>query len=131
MGQALRVKASLGHGANTPDSQQREGSRIGVLRPWLLSHRNRPWDFSLVKLDYAFDVAHEELLRVSATPQSGEEVLGVVGFPADKRSGIMYEAWKNEKRLLGYEAIGQHDFSQNSDISRYGSPTSPNYWSIG
>ena len=111
MGQALRVKASLGHGANTPDSQR---SRIGVLRPWL-----RPWDFSLVKLDYAFDVAHEELLRVS-------------GGGRIPRSGRMYEAWKNEKRLLGYEAIGQHDFSQNSDISRYGSPTSPsNYWSIG
>jgi hypothetical protein len=49
----------------------------------------------LVKLDYPFDVANEELLRVSATPQNGEEVLGVVGFPADKRSGRMYEAWQN------------------------------------
>jgi len=60
-GQALRVKASLGHGANTPDSQQREGSRIGVLRPWLLSHDS-------VKPENGIPYPEAKILAVNSEP---------------------------------------------------------------
>ena len=83
-----------------PNFQLREAVRIGVLSPWLLSHNNRPWDFSVAKLETPFDVAKGEIFSVAATPHSGEEILGVVGYPSDRRSsgepgGQMYEAWEH------------------------------------
>ena len=82
----------------------RWATRVAVLAHWLSSYKARSSDFAVIKLHKPFSVIQDALLKVETTPPSGEEILGVIGFPGDKwvvnKDGTseagtkMYESWK-------------------------------------
>lgn len=80
------MKAYMGY--NGEDSlkskavQFRSGQQVVTTQEWLSSSKNRSRDVAFVKLDAPFD--GERPFNIEKTPDHGNEILGVVGYPLDK-----------------------------------------------
>lgn len=121
LGRAIKVKAYIGY--NGKDSVKsggtadfRKGLQIATTSGWLSAQCNRESDVSFIRLESAF-TGTLNLVNYAATPSTGKETLGVVGYPADKKDdkneagAQMYEEWDatsydlttSWKHMLEYE----------------------------
>lgn len=100
LGRATEVKAYIGYHGNgsikDPNVQFRSGKRIVTTAGWLKTKGANPFDVGFIQVNKPFTgiipIKYEE------TPQSGELMLGVVGYPGDlkdertgEKGAFMYE----------------------------------------
>ena len=121
----IRVKAYIGyygkHAVDDPSVQFRTVSRVTTTVGWLTSRDNRSNDLSFMQLESPFTGVTP--YKFSDTPMSGNEKLGVVGFPGDKISSLtgergdrMYEEFK----IISYGREKSEQHMLEYDISTYG-----------
>ena len=103
-GRANEVKAYIGYNGKasigTNDVQFRSGVKIVTTEGWLRSGNNRHNDVAFIQLDRPFEGIAP--FTFSQTAGNGNEVIGVVGYPGDKRynkenGAQMYEEFQNVK----------------------------------
>ena len=86
-GRCVQVKAYIGYdgkdSAARSDVQFRSGKKIVTTGGWLKSAENRVNDVSFIQLNKPFTGVTP--FQFDNTPIQGNEVLGVVGYPGDKR----------------------------------------------
>jgi V8-like Glu-specific endopeptidase len=84
---ATEVKAYIGYNGkesiNSPNVQFRTGVKIVTTEGWLRSGQNRHDDVAFIQLNEPFSGISP--LQYAATPETGAETIGVVGYPGDKR----------------------------------------------
>ncbi|KAK3934471.1 hypothetical protein QBC46DRAFT_454165 [Diplogelasinospora grovesii] len=104
LGKASAIKCYIGyHGASSvgsPIVQSRLAKRVVTTAEWLAGKDNRNRDLAFVKVDRPFE-GNLRLFTYSNTPEFGEEMLGVVGYPGDKE--ITNQHGQQEKGALMYE----------------------------
>ncbi|CAP61901.1 uncharacterized protein PODANS_5_2000 [Podospora anserina S mat+] len=87
LGKAVDIKAYIGyHGRsniNSPIVQFRSGKVVVTNAQWVVDRNNRHADVAFVKLDKPF-TGNLRLFTYKNTPESGDDMIGVVGYPADK-----------------------------------------------
>lgn len=87
LGKAVDIKAYIGyHGRssiNSPIVQFRSGKVVVTNAQWVVDRNNRHADVAFVKLDKPF-TGNLRLFTYKSTPESGDDMIGVVGYPADK-----------------------------------------------
>ena len=125
LGKAVYIKCYIGyHGRDlvgTPAVQQRLAKNVVTTAEWLTSKDNRHRDVAFIQVDRPFE-GNLRLFSYLPTPKSGDEMLGVVGYPADKilidtdgreeKGAVMYEQFtdvqynledpKNKPTMLKY-----------------------------
>ena len=87
LGKAVHIKCYIGyHGRDsigTPVVQQRLAKNAVTTAEWLTSKDNRHRDVAFIQVDRPFE-GNLRLFSYLPTPKSGDEMIGVVGYPADK-----------------------------------------------
>ncbi|KAK0673566.1 hypothetical protein QBC41DRAFT_240965 [Cercophora samala] len=87
LGKAVDIKAYIGyHGRsniNSPIVQCRSAKVIVTNAQWVVDRNNRHADVAFIKLDNPF-TGNLRLFTYKNTPESGDDMIGVVGYPADK-----------------------------------------------
>ena len=107
LGCLREMKAYIGYaGKDSTDDdsvQFRMGKRVATTLGWLQSNHNKANDVSFVQLDKPFTGVTP--FKYAETPKQGSEVLGVVGYPGDKKN------WStNEKGAYMFEMFQSTDF---------------------
>jgi V8-like Glu-specific endopeptidase len=107
LGRAFEVKAYIGYygkaSVNDGTVQFRHGVKVVTTEGWLQSGKNRNNDVAFIQLDRPFeDVTPFEY---ESTPLQGSEIIGIVGYPADRiyneeSGGQMYEEYRQTRRNL-------------------------------
>ncbi|KAK4207308.1 hypothetical protein QBC37DRAFT_456034 [Rhypophila decipiens] len=144
LGKAIHIKCYIGyHGRdnlNSPIVQSRLAKTVVAPAEWLASRENRHRDVAFIKVDRPFE-GNLRTLVYKPTPQSGNDMLGVVGYPADKfltseldgreeRGAIMYEQFSEVAyNLLAPENVLKYRIStfggqSGSPVIRKGSKLS-------
>ncbi|KAI1083659.1 trypsin-like serine protease [Whalleya microplaca] len=104
LGRAVHIKCFIGyHGRDsigTDIVQERKGERVVTTAEWLLGKENRHADVALIKVDEPF-TGKLRVFSYNDTPTSGDEQLGVVGYPGDKYINDSYG--RQEKGAYMYE----------------------------
>jgi V8-like Glu-specific endopeptidase len=107
LGRAVEVKAYIGyHGkasVNDRTVQFRHGIRVVTTEGWLQSGNNRNNDVAFIQLDGPFE--NVTPFKYQSTPLQGSELIGVVGYPADKiyeeeSGGQVYEEFRQTRWSL-------------------------------
>ena len=105
LGPAVRVKAYIGYfgqqNVKDPAVQFSTVSRITTTIGWLTSRDNKANDLAFMQLDAPF--SNVTPYRFADTPGSGNEMLGIVGYPGDKVSPLTGELgaqmWEEFKQI--------------------------------
>lgn len=112
LGRAVHIKAYIGyHGrenVNSPIVQSRVAKEIVTTAEWIMSRENRHRDVAIIRLDRPFE-GNLRCFTYKATPKQGEEMIGVVGYPADKI--LTYEDGRQEQGALMYEQFNDVAYS--------------------
>jgi V8-like Glu-specific endopeptidase len=112
LGRAVHIKCYIGyHGRdsiNSPIVQCRMAKTVVTTAEWLTSKDNRHRDVSFIQLDRPFE-GNLRVFSYAPTPKAGEEMIGVVGYPADKF--IVDKDGREEKGAMMYEMF--NDVSYN------------------
>jgi V8-like Glu-specific endopeptidase len=122
LGRAVKVKAYIGYNGkdsvNTSAVGFRMGVQIATTSGWLSAQASRESDVSFIKLKSAF-TGTLNLINYTATPVTGSEKLGIVGYPADKKDNRgeagaqTYEEWDD----ISYDIASNYMLEYN--ISTY------------
>ncbi|KAK4222552.1 hypothetical protein QBC38DRAFT_401292 [Podospora fimiseda] len=119
LGRAVHIKVYIGyHGRENTDSpmvQSRVAREIVTTAEWIMSRENRHRDVAIIRLDRPF-TGNLRCFNYKSTPKQGEDMLGVVGYPADKV--LTYDDGREEKGAIMYE--------QFNDIAYNLEPTNQN-----
>ncbi|KAK3312300.1 trypsin-like cysteine/serine peptidase domain-containing protein [Apodospora peruviana] len=90
MGRAVHIKCYIGYqgenSLNSRDVQSRIGKSVVVPAEWLASKENRHRDVAFIRVDHPFS-GNLRPFSYKPTPKSGNELLGVVGYPGDRALG--------------------------------------------
>ncbi|KAK0724409.1 hypothetical protein B0H67DRAFT_483186 [Lasiosphaeris hirsuta] len=107
LGRAVHIKAYIGyHGKknlNSPIVQSRLAKNIVTTAEWLTSRDNRHRDVAIIQLDRPF-TGDLRLFSYKPTPSQADEMIGVVGYPADKV--LADEDGPEERGAMMYEEFG-------------------------
>ncbi|KAK3374218.1 hypothetical protein B0T24DRAFT_657798 [Lasiosphaeria ovina] len=107
LGRAVHIKCYIGyHGKKNVDSpivQQRLAKSIVTTAEWLTSRENRHRDVAIIQLDRPF-TGELRLFTYKPTPKQADEMIGVVGYPADKV--LADEDGPEERGAQMYEEFG-------------------------
>ncbi|KAK3997783.1 hypothetical protein QBC44DRAFT_354296 [Cladorrhinum sp. PSN332] len=117
LGRAVHIKAYIGyHGrenVNSPIVQSRVAKDIVTTAEWVMSRENRHRDVAIIRLDRPFE-GNLRCFTYKGTPKQAEEMIGVVGYPADKV--LAYEDGREEKGALMYEQF--NDIAYNLEPNK-------------
>lgn len=107
LGRAVHIKAYIGyHGKRNIDSpavQLRLAKNVVTTGEWLTSRENRHRDVAIIQLDRPF-TGNLRLFSYKSTPKQADEMIGVVGYPADK---VFVNADETEEKgAMMYEQFG-------------------------
>ncbi|KAL2861882.1 trypsin-like cysteine/serine peptidase domain-containing protein [Aspergillus pseudodeflectus] len=145
LGRAVEVKAYIGyHGkASVNDDafasgrvQFRYGVKVVTTEGWLKGGTYRNNDVAFIQLNRPFDDVTP--LEYQSTPLRGSEVIGVVGYPADRiyneeSGGQMYEEFRQTRWNLDHSAGKLLEYRMNTFRGQTGAPVllKSNHASIG
>ncbi|KAI1272924.1 trypsin-like cysteine/serine peptidase domain-containing protein [Xylaria sp. FL0933] len=112
LGRAVHINCYIGyHGRdsiNLPTVQHRFAKTIVTTAEWLTSKDNRHRDVAFIQLDRPF-VGNLRVFSYKPTPKAGDEMLGVVGYPADK--SLADKDGREEKGALMYEMFNDIQYN--------------------
>ncbi|TGJ86738.1 hypothetical protein E0Z10_g2056 [Xylaria hypoxylon] len=112
LGRAVRIRCYVGyHGRDAIDSpivQCRFAKTIVTTAEWLTSKDNRHRDVAFIQLDRPFE-GNLRVFSYKSTPKVGDEMLGVVGYPADK--SLIDKDGREEQGALMYEMFTDIQFN--------------------
>ncbi|RWA12633.1 hypothetical protein EKO27_g2454 [Xylaria grammica] len=112
LGRAVQIRCFIGyHGRDSIDSpivQRRSAKTIVTTAEWLTSKDNRHRDVAFIQVDRPFE-GKLRLFSYKPTPKGGDEMLGVVGYPADKSHPD--KDGREEKGALMYEMFNDIQFN--------------------
>ncbi|KAI2620426.1 trypsin-like serine protease [Hypoxylon sp. NC1633] len=112
LGKAVHIKCYIGyHGRdqlNSPIVQGRLAKSVVTTAEWVTSKDNRHRDVAFIQVDHPFE-GNLRLFSYKATPKIGDEMLGVVGYPADKV--ITDQDGVQEKGALMYEQFNDIQYN--------------------
>jgi V8-like Glu-specific endopeptidase len=87
LGPALELKCYIGYNGrasvDTPEVQTRFGKRVVTTTEWIESNNNRHRDISFIQVNAAF-TGKLRIIDFVKTPESDQQIIGVVGYPGDK-----------------------------------------------
>ncbi|KAI8627468.1 trypsin-like serine protease [Xylariaceae sp. FL1651] len=112
LGRAVHIKCYIGyHGRdsiNSPIVQCRSAKKVVTTAEWLTSKDNRHRDVAFIQVDRAFE-GNLRVFSYKATPKAGDEMIGVVGYPADK--SITDSDGREEKGAMMYELFNDVQYN--------------------
>ncbi|KAI0546553.1 trypsin-like serine protease [Xylaria curta] len=112
LGRAVLIRCYIGyHGRDSIDSpivQRRYAKTIVTTAEWLTSKDNRHRDVAFIQLDRPFE-GNLRLFSYKPTPKVGDEMIGVVGYPADK--SVVDKDGREEKGALMYEMFNDVQYN--------------------
>ncbi|KAI0817091.1 trypsin-like cysteine/serine peptidase domain-containing protein [Xylaria sp. FL0064] len=112
LGRAVHINCYIGyHGRDSIDSptvQHRFAKTIVTTAEWLTSKDNRHRDVAFIQLDRPF-TGNLRVFSYKPTPKAGDEMLGVVGYPADK--SLADKDGREEKGALMYEMFNDVQYN--------------------
>ncbi|KAI1749459.1 trypsin-like serine protease [Xylaria castorea] len=112
LGRAVLIRCYIGyHGRdsiNSPIVQRRYANTIVTTAEWLTSKDNRHCDVAFIKVDRSFE-GNLRLFSYKPTPKFGDEMIGVVGYPADK--AVVDKDGREEKGALMYEMFNDIQYN--------------------
>ncbi|TRX90054.1 hypothetical protein FHL15_008973 [Xylaria flabelliformis] len=112
LGRAVHIRCYIGyHGRDSIDSpivQRRYARNIVTTAEWLTSKENRHRDVAFIQLDRPFE-GNLRLFSYKPTPKVGDEMIGVVGYPADK--SVVDKDGREEKGALMYEMFNDIQYN--------------------
>ncbi|KAK4167810.1 trypsin-like cysteine/serine peptidase domain-containing protein, partial [Cladorrhinum sp. PSN259] len=116
LGRAVHIKAYIGyHGRENLESpivQSRVAKEIVTTAEWVMSRENRHRDVAIIRLDRPFE-GNLRCFTYKSTPKLAEEMIGVVGYPADKV--LQYEDGRQEKGAQMYEQFNDVVYNIETD----------------
>ncbi|KAI0910811.1 trypsin-like cysteine/serine peptidase domain-containing protein [Ustulina deusta] len=112
LGRAAHINCYIGyHGRDSIDSpivQHRFAKTVVTTAEWLTSKDNRHRDVAFIQLDRPF-TGNLRVFSYKPTPKVGDEMLGVVGYPADKT--LADKDGREEKGALMYEMFNDIQYN--------------------
>ncbi|KAI0429589.1 trypsin-like cysteine/serine peptidase domain-containing protein [Xylaria sp. FL1042] len=112
LGRAVHINCYIGyHGRDSVDSpmvQHRFAKTVVTTAEWLTSKDNRHRDVAFIQLDRPF-TGNLRVFSYKPTPKVGDEMLGVVGYPADK--SLADKDGREEKGALMYEMFNDIQYN--------------------
>ncbi|KAK4187337.1 hypothetical protein QBC35DRAFT_234478 [Podospora australis] len=115
LGRAVDIKAYIGyHGRESlksPIVQSRSGKIVVTTAEWIMSKENRHRDVAFIRLDRPFE-GNLRLFSYKATPETGDDMIGVVGYPADK--SLVDEDGRDEKGAQMWEQFNSTTYVLDS-----------------
>ncbi|KAI0444258.1 trypsin-like serine protease [Xylaria telfairii] len=112
LGRAVHIRCYIGyHGrdfTNSPIVQRRYAKTIVTTAEWLTSKDNRHRDVAFIQVDRPFE-GDLRPFSYKSTPWVGDDMLGVVGYPADKT--LTDKDGREEKGALMYEMFKDIQYS--------------------
>ncbi|KAI3316812.1 trypsin-like serine protease [Xylariaceae sp. AK1471] len=112
LGRAVHINCYIGyHGRdsiNSPIVQRRLAKTVVTTAEWLTSKDNRHRDVAFIQLDRPFE-GNLRVFSYKPTPKAGDEMIGVVGYPADK--SITDKEGREEKGALMYEMFNDIQYN--------------------
>ncbi|KAK4460582.1 hypothetical protein QBC42DRAFT_229290 [Cladorrhinum samala] len=116
LGRAVHIKAYIGyHGRENVESpivQSRVAKEIVTTAEWIMSRENRHRDVAIIRVDRPFE-GNLRCFTYKSTPKLAEEMIGVVGYPADKV--LQYEDGRQEKGAQMYEQFNDVVYNIETD----------------
>ncbi|KAI1177493.1 trypsin-like serine protease [Nemania sp. FL0916] len=108
LGRAVHIKCYIGyHGRDSihsPVVQYRRAKTVITTAEWLTGKDNCHRDIAFIQLDRPFE-GNLRVFSYKSTPKFGDEMIGIVGYPADKvhidkngreeKGALMYEMFKD------------------------------------
>ncbi|KAL4887655.1 trypsin-like cysteine/serine peptidase domain-containing protein [Aspergillus karnatakaensis] len=129
-GRATEVKAYIGYNGkqsiHTPEVQFRAGARVVVPEKWLNSSGHSANDVAFIKVNRPFTGVRP--FGFKDTPLHDQQVIGVVGYPADKRNGTeengaqLYEEFRKTEWDLRKSSGGLLEYRINTYGGQCGAP---------
>ncbi|KAI0456466.1 trypsin-like serine protease [Xylaria acuta] len=112
LGRAVHIRCYIGyHGRDSIDSpivQRRYAKTIVTTAEWLTGKDNRHRDVAFIQVDRPFE-GNLRPFSYKPTPKVGDEMIGVVGYPADK--AMVDKDGREEKGALMYEMFNDIQYN--------------------
>ncbi|KAI0470369.1 trypsin-like serine protease [Xylaria cf. heliscus] len=112
LGRAVHIRCYIGyHSKDSIDSpivQRRYAKSIVTTAEWLTGKDNRHRDVAFIQVDRPFE-GNLRLFSYKPTPKGGDEMIGVVGYPADKT--LVDKDGREEKGALMYEMFNDIQYN--------------------
>jgi V8-like Glu-specific endopeptidase len=107
LGKVVQVKAYIGYSGKgsigSPDVQFRRGHRIAATEGWLKGPENRTNDVSFIQVEKPFTGIVP--FKFAETPLQGNDMLGVVGYPADMKLNDKKDGEKGAQMYEEFEMV--------------------------
>ncbi|KAI0409509.1 trypsin-like serine protease [Xylaria palmicola] len=112
LGRAVHIKCYIGyHGRdsiNSPIVQLRFAKTIVTTAEWITGKENRHRDVAFIRVERPFE-GNLRVFSYKPTPKVGDEMIGVVGYPADKV--LVDQDGREEKGALMYEMFNDIQYN--------------------